>query len=77
MVTTEEEFTQLTLIIKIFFYCYDGVRLCLCGRRLGSVMVSMLAIGPKVRGLKLRRDDRFLRAIKIRRTHSFGREYMS
>jgi hypothetical protein len=35
-------------------------------------MVSVFAIGPKVRGFKLGRDDGFLRVIKIRNTPSFG-----
>jgi hypothetical protein len=35
-------------------------------------MVSVLAIGPKFRGLKPGRGDRILRAIKIRNTPSFG-----
>jgi hypothetical protein len=40
---------------------------------LGSVVVSVLATGPKGRGFKLRRGDGFLRAIiKIRSTPSFG-----
>jgi hypothetical protein len=33
--------------------------------RLGDVMVSVLAIRPKVRGFKPSRGDGFLRAIKI------------
>jgi hypothetical protein len=37
-------------------------------------MVSVLAIGPKGRGLKPDRGDGFLRAIKIRSTPSFGWE---
>jgi hypothetical protein len=37
-------------------------------------MVSVLAVGPKVRGFKLGRRDVFLRAIKIRSTPSFGGE---
>jgi hypothetical protein len=37
-------------------------------------MVSVLAIGPKVRGFKPGRDDEFSRAIKIRSTPSFGWE---
>jgi hypothetical protein len=41
--------------------------------RLGDVMVSVLATGPKVRGLKPGRGDEFSRAIKIRTT-SFGEE---
>jgi hypothetical protein len=34
-------------------------------------MVSVLAIGTKVRGFKLGQGDAFLRAIKIRSTPSF------
>jgi hypothetical protein len=41
---------------------------------LGGVMVSVLVIGPKVRGFKFGQGYGFLRAIKIRRTRSFGRE---
>jgi hypothetical protein len=41
---------------------------------LGGVMVSMLAIGPKVRGLKPGQGDGFLRAIKIHSMPSFGGE---
>jgi hypothetical protein len=37
-------------------------------------MVSVLAIGPKVRGLNPGRDDGFLEEIKIRGTPSFGGE---
>jgi hypothetical protein len=37
-------------------------------------MVSVLDIGPKVRGFKLGRGDGFLRAIKILSTPSFGGE---
>jgi hypothetical protein len=39
--------------------------------RFGGVMVSMLAIGPKVRGFKPGRDDGFL-TITIRSTPFFG-----
>jgi hypothetical protein len=39
--------------------------------RLGGVIVSVLAIGPKVRGFKPGRGDGFLRAIKIRSMTSF------
>jgi hypothetical protein len=38
---------------------------------LGAVMVSVLAIGPKVRGFNLSRGNGLLRAIKIRSTPSF------
>jgi hypothetical protein len=41
---------------------------------LSGVMVSVLAIGPKVRGPIRGRGDGFLRAINIRSTPSFGRE---
>jgi hypothetical protein len=43
-------------------------------RRLGGVVVSLLATGLKGRGFKPGRGDRFLRAIKIRNTPSFGWE---
>jgi hypothetical protein len=39
--------------------------------RLGGVTGSVLAIGSKVRGYKLGRDDGFLGAIKIPSTPSF------
>jgi hypothetical protein len=39
-----------------------------------GVMVSMLAVGPKVRGLKPDGGDGFLRAIKIHSTTSFRGE---
>jgi hypothetical protein len=42
--------------------------------RLGVVVVSALATGPKVREFKPGRSDGFLRAIKIRSTSSFGSE---
>jgi hypothetical protein len=42
--------------------------------RLGSVVVSVLATGPKGRGLKPGRGDGFVRTIKIRSTPSFGWE---
>jgi hypothetical protein len=44
------------------------------GGRLGGVMVSVLTIGPKVRGVKPDRGDGFLRAIKICSTPSFVEE---
>jgi hypothetical protein len=42
--------------------------------RLRGVVVSVLATGPKGRGLILGRGDGILRAIKIRSTPSFGWE---
>jgi hypothetical protein len=45
--------------------------------RLRDVVVSVLATGPKGRGLKPGRDDRFLRAIKIRSSATFGWEVKS
>jgi hypothetical protein len=39
--------------------------------RLGGVVVSVLATGPKVCGFQLGQGDGFLRTIKIRSTHSF------
>jgi hypothetical protein len=45
-------------------------KLYLC--RLGGVVVSVLATGPKGCGLKTGQGDGFLRAIKIRNTNSFG-----
>jgi hypothetical protein len=40
--------------------------------RLGGVVVSALATGPKGHRFKPGRDDGFLRTIKIRRTPSFA-----
>jgi hypothetical protein len=37
-------------------------------------MVSVLVIGPKVRGFKPGEGDGFLRAIKIQAHHTFGGE---
>jgi hypothetical protein len=42
--------------------------------RLGGVMVSVLAVGPKVRDFKPGRGDGFLWAIEIIRTPFFGEE---
>jgi hypothetical protein len=42
--------------------------------RLGGVVISVLAAGPKGRGFKPGLGDEFLRAIKIRSTPSFGWE---
>jgi hypothetical protein len=44
------------------------------GCRLGGVKVSVLDIGPKVRGFKLGRGDGFLRELNIQSTPSFGGE---
>jgi hypothetical protein len=41
---------------------------------LDDVMLSVFAIGFKIRGFKPGRGDRYLRAIKIRNTPSFGAE---
>jgi hypothetical protein len=41
---------------------------------LGVLVVSVLAIGPKVRGFKPAEYDGFLREIKIRSTFCFGEE---
>jgi hypothetical protein len=41
---------------------------------LGGIVISVLAIGPKIRGFKPGRCDGFLRAIKICSTSSFGGE---
>jgi hypothetical protein len=49
-------------------YCKNDV----C--RLGGVVVSVLATGPKGCGFKPSKGDGFLRAIKIRSTPSFGWE---
>jgi hypothetical protein len=40
--------------------------------RLGGVLVSVLATGPKSRRFELGRGDGFLKAIKIRSTPSLG-----
>jgi hypothetical protein len=42
--------------------------------RLGGAVVSVLATGPKACGFEPGQGDRFLRAIKIRSTPSFGYE---
>jgi hypothetical protein len=42
--------------------------------RLGGVVVSVLATGPKDRGFEPGQNDGFLRAIKICSTPSFGWE---
>jgi hypothetical protein len=44
------------------------------GCHLRSVMVSVLAVGPKFRGFTPGRGDGFLKAIKIRSTPSIGGE---
>jgi hypothetical protein len=41
---------------------------------LGSIIVGVLAIGPKVRGFKLSQGNGYLRAIKIHSTPYFGGE---
>jgi hypothetical protein len=41
---------------------------------LGGLVVSVLAIGPEVRGFKPADNDGLLRAIKFRSTTSFGQE---
>jgi hypothetical protein len=48
--------------------------MCLILVVLGGLIVIVLAIGPKVRGLKPGQVDRFSRAIKIRGAPSFGGE---
>jgi hypothetical protein len=55
-------------MIKLTTWLFSSVR------RLGDVVVSVLAIGPKGRGFNPGRGDGFLRAIQIRSTPSFGRE---
>jgi hypothetical protein len=40
--------------------------------RLGGVVVSVLVTGPTGHGFEAGQSDRFLRAIKIRSTPSFG-----
>jgi hypothetical protein len=46
----------------------------LTGCRLGGVVVSVLATGPKGHGFKPGQGDEFLRAIKIRSAPFFGWE---
>jgi hypothetical protein len=41
---------------------------------LGGIVLSVLVIAPRVSGANPAEGDGFLRAIKIRRTTSFGRE---
>jgi hypothetical protein len=50
------------------------MRLTVTGSRLGGLLVSVLATGPKVRAFKPCRGDGFLKAINIRSTLSFGWE---
>jgi hypothetical protein len=47
---------------------------CLVAGRFGAVVVSLLATGPNGRRFKPGRGHRFIRAIKIRSTHSFAWE---
>jgi hypothetical protein len=54
---------RLKLTILVYFFV-----------ALGVLVVSVLAIGPKVRGFKPAEDDGFLRAIKIRSTICFEEE---
>jgi hypothetical protein len=42
--------------------------------RLGGVMISDLAIGPKVRWFKPGQGDGFLRTVEVRDTPFFGEE---
>jgi hypothetical protein len=51
---------------------YVTTRLRYASSRLGGVVVSVLATGPKGCGFKPGRGDGFLRAIKISSTSSFG-----
>jgi hypothetical protein len=63
-------FLGFVLTLKCF-----NVALAACYRsRIGGVVVSVFAIGPKGRGFEPGPDDGFLRAIKIRSTPSFGWE---
>jgi hypothetical protein len=50
----------------------DGFASSLWHSRLGGVVVSVLAIGPKGHGLKPGLADGFLMAIKVHSTPSFG-----
>jgi hypothetical protein len=59
-------FSFLVSIINGFLYV-RGVS------RLGGVMVSVLAIGPRVHVLKPGRGDEFLREMKVRSTPFFRR----
>jgi hypothetical protein len=59
-----------------FLTTLDQLQTCVAttvfGRRLGGVVVSVLATGPKGRRFEPGQGDGFLRAIKIRSTPSFG-----
>jgi hypothetical protein len=55
-------------------YIYDFCIYHDIPRRLGGVVVSVLATGPKGCGFEIGQGDGFLRAIKIRSTPSFGWE---
>jgi hypothetical protein len=56
---------------KVYCYYFTSFRKA---KSLGGLIVSMLAIAPKVRGFKPDRGDGFLRETKIRSTTSFGEE---
>jgi hypothetical protein len=61
---------ELSLNITVF----DGIYICDSPSEchLGDVMVSVLATGPKVLGIKPSQSDGLLRMIKIHSTPSFG-----
>jgi hypothetical protein len=54
------------ILFSFIFYPYLS--------RLGGVVFSVLATGPKGRGFEAGQGDGFLRTIKIRSTSSFGWE---
>jgi hypothetical protein len=55
----------------IYIYIYTH---SIYTRRLGGVVVTVLATGPKSRGFEPGQSDGILRAIKTRSTPSFGWE---
>jgi hypothetical protein len=51
---------------------WNSVSFCQTAHRIGGVVVSVLATGPKARGFKTGQGDGFLRVIKIRSKTFFG-----
>jgi hypothetical protein len=59
-----------SLSLKWIKYCFNLIISCNRSCRLGGVVVSVLATGPKVCGFKTRPRQWIIRAIKIRSTSS-------
>jgi hypothetical protein len=64
-------------IVMFLLVNVTTIVLKIVGARLGGVIVSVLAIGWKLRRFKPDRGDGFLRALKIRRKESEGGGPMS